>query len=278
MFRNRRLLIATKHKKETVLGPLFEKSLGVKTFVSTNFDTDLFGTFTGEVERKEGPVQTVRNKCFEAMKFYGCDLAVASEGSFGSHPFIPFVPVNEEVVIFIDKLHDLEIIGRVVEMDTNFANEEIKTLEDLVNFAARVHFPSHGLILRSSENTTSQIIKGITDWDDLRSFYQKLVKEENSVLVETDMRALYNPSRMKVIEKAGKKLIKKIKSRCPHCNTPGFGAIAANSGLPCKLCGMATRSTLSHIYECQKCSFSSEEKFPNGKQYEDPMYCDICNP
>ncbi|MGY5848577.1 DUF6671 family protein [Salegentibacter sp. HM20] len=271
-------MIATKHKKEAVLGPLIENGLGVKSFVSTNFDTDLLGTFTGEVERKEGPVQTVRNKCLEAMKFYGCDLGVASEGSFGSHPFIPFVPVNEEFVIFIDKQNDLEIIGRVVEMDTNFANEEINSMEDLVHFADRVQFPSHGLILRNSEITTSQIVKGITDWDVLRSSYKKLVKEGNSVIVETDMRALYNPSRMKVIEKAGKKLIEKIKSRCPQCNTPGFGVTAANKGLPCKLCGIATRSTLSYIYECQKCSFTSEEKFPNGKQHEDPMYCDICNP
>lgn len=278
MFKNRRLLIATKHKKETVLGPLFEKSLGVKSFVSTNFDTDVFGTFTGEVERKEGSVNTVRNKCLEAMKFYGCDLGVASEGSFGSHPFVPFVPANEEIIIFIDRKNDLEITARVVELKTNFSTEEVKTWEELVDFAGRARFPYHALILRNNEVSTTEIIKGITDWDFLKASYEELVKNGFTVVAETDMRALYNPTRMKVIEKTGHKLIEKIKSCCPNCNSPGFGVTTATAGLPCNLCGMATRSTLSYTYECQKCSFTSEEKFPNGKHYEDPMYCDICNP
>lgn len=40
---------------------------------------------------------------------------------------------------------------------------------------------------------------------------------------ETGMKALYNPTRMTVIEKAIKKLIDKINSCCPQCNIPGFG-------------------------------------------------------
>jgi hypothetical protein len=41
--------------------------------------------------------------------------------------------------------------------------------------------------------------------------------------VETDMRAMYNPSRMTVIQNATKKLVEKINSCCPNCNIPGFG-------------------------------------------------------
>ncbi|RTY96888.1 hypothetical protein EKL98_16285, partial [Flavobacterium bomense] len=96
--------------------------------------------------------------------------------------------------------------------------------------------------------------------------------------IETDMRAMYNPTRMKVIEKAAFKLVDKIKSLCPKCRTPGFGIIDRREGLPCQQCHFPTRSTLSHIYSCQKCSYKKEEKYPNGKQTEDPMYCDICNP
>jgi hypothetical protein len=50
LFKNRRLLIATKHEKEKVIA-LLEKN-GVICFVNENFDTDLLGTFTGEIERK----------------------------------------------------------------------------------------------------------------------------------------------------------------------------------------------------------------------------------
>ena len=55
MFRERNLFIATKHEKEKVIAPILEKELGVKCFVAENFDTDVLGTFTGEVERKRRP-------------------------------------------------------------------------------------------------------------------------------------------------------------------------------------------------------------------------------
>lgn len=40
MFQGRKLLIATKHKKENVIAPIFEKEFGVNCFVSDKFDTD----------------------------------------------------------------------------------------------------------------------------------------------------------------------------------------------------------------------------------------------
>ena len=92
------------------------------------------------------------------------------------------------------------------------------------------------------------------------------------------MRAMYNPTRMKVIEKATKKLVDKINSCCPQCQTPGFGITDAKKGLRCMQCNFSTRSTLSYIYTCQKCSYTYEEMYPNKKTTEDPMYCDVCNP
>jgi len=49
-------------------------------------------------------------------------------------------------------------------------------------------------------------------------------------------------------------------------------------GLPCGQCGFPTKSTLSYVYSCKKCDFEKEEKYPNQKKHEDPMYCDFCNP
>lgn len=88
-FKGRRLLIATKHKKERVIAPILEKELGVNCFV-TDIDTDKFGTFTGEIERKEDAISTARNKCLLAMELENCDLVLASEGSFGAHPSLFF--------------------------------------------------------------------------------------------------------------------------------------------------------------------------------------------
>ena len=63
MFKGRNLIIATKHGKEKVIAPIVEKELGVKCFVTKDLDTDILGTFTGEVERKDDPLTAARKKC-----------------------------------------------------------------------------------------------------------------------------------------------------------------------------------------------------------------------
>jgi len=92
------------------------------------------------------------------------------------------------------------------------------------------------------------------------------------------MRAMYNPTRMKVIAKAVEKLIEKIKTLCPRCSCPGFGIVDAVKGLPCDCCGYPTKSALYHVYSCQKCSHDEPRYFPKGEKTEDPTYCDRCNP
>lgn len=278
MFKDRKLIIATKHKKEMVIAPLLEESLGVRCFTDKTFDTDTLGTFTGEVGRKLDPVATARKKCLLAMDLNNCDLGVASEGSFGPHPTLLFASADDEFLIFIDKKNNLEIIVRELSMDTNFNGKKIENEKDLIGFADVVIFPSHALILRASEKNNKNIVKGITNLQDLKDTFHEMNKNFSSVYVETDMRAMYNPSRMTVIENATKKLVAKIKSCCPQCNIPGFGITDAKKGLKCNLCGSATNSTLCYVYICQHCKYSKEEMYPHKKTREDPMYCDYCNP
>lgn len=178
----------------------------------------------------------------------------------------------------IDKKNNLEIISREISTQTNFNGKIIKTETELLDFAQQIQFPSHGLILRKSKSENTEIRKGITNIETLISVFRSMNSKYQSVFVETDMRAMYNPTRMTVIETATKKLIQKIQSVCPECNMPGFGITDSKSGLKCDLCGTPTRSILSYIYQCEHCGFSKEEMYPKKKQTEDPMYCDRCNP
>ena len=278
MFQGRNLLIATKHQKEKVIAPILESQLGVKCFVASDLDTDKLGTFTGEIERTEDPITTARKKCLMAMDLTNFDLAIASEGSFGSHPNFFFAAADDEFLLLIDKKNNIEINARELSLETNFNGSEIKTKEELQEFASNSNFPSHALILRKSNDDLKGITKGIIDEKLLYDTFIKLIKKYGTAYIETDMRALYNPSRMKVIKKATVKLVDKIKSLCPKCETPGFGIVDRKEGLPCGQCQFPTKSTLSYIYCCQKCNYIKEEKFPNGKKNEEPIYCDICNP
>lgn len=278
IFKGRKLVIATKHKKETVIAPILEEHLGVHCFVPDDFDTDILGTFTGEVERKEDALSTVRQKCLLAMEQNNCDLGVASEGSFGPHPTIFMAHADDEFLIFIDKKNNLEIIVRELSLDTNFNATTVRCFQNLVDLVKNVGFPEHAVILKIAEKEVSTVVKGIQSWELLEDSYNKLSADGSQVVAETDMRAMYNPTRMKVIEKATYKLVEKLKSFCPQCNTPGFGVVNFKSGLPCEWCDSPTNSTLSHIYQCQNCNFEQEKMFPNDKKTEDPMYCDRCNP
>ena len=278
MFAGRKVLIATKHKKELVIAPIIEKELSITSFVSEQFDTDTLGTFSGEIERKYDALTTLRNKCILAAKASKSDLVIASEGSFGAHPSIFFAHANQELVMLKDFKNDLEIIAKEISLETNFYGQKISNETDLLNFAEKVNFPSHALILKSDETNFSTIFKGIQSEKVLLEKFYELKNKNGFVYVETDMRAMYNPTRMKVIEKATWQLIEKIKSLCPACQTPGFDIIDAVSGLPCELCKNPTRSTLYYLYQCKKCNHSSKKMFPRGITYEEPTYCDTCNP
>jgi hypothetical protein len=278
LFENRKIVVATMHHKESVIAPLLAKELALDCFVPDHFDTDTLGTFSGEIDRKDDPLTTARKKCLMAMTLTNCDLGIASEGSFGPHPNIFIASADDEILLLIDKKNNLEIVVRELSLETNFNASKINTYAELEEFANTVHFPSHAILLKGIENEMPCIVKGIQSWELLKESYDKLAKHASPIDAETDMRAFYNPTRMKVIEKATQKLIEKIKSLCPECKTPGFGIILAKSGLPCEWCKSETKSIKSYIYQCQKCQYELEKMFPNNKEFEDPMYCDYCNP
>ena len=277
-FKNRTVVIATKHRKEQVIAPLLQKYLEVNWFVPEKFNTDSFGTFTGEIERREEPISTLRNKCLKAMETYNCDLGVASEGSFGNHPNLFFSYADEELVILIDKKNNLEILARMLSVETNFNGAEIASVNDLKLFAQKTLFPSHALILRNQKMSNKKIIKGITSWDRLVESFKQIKNEFGSVYAETDMRAMYNPTRMKIIKRATENLIDLINSQCPNCDMPGFSIKEIRRGLPCNFCNSPTNSVISHIFSCSRCAFTEEKIYPDNRKFEDRMYCDLCNP
>lgn len=277
-FEGRQLVIASMHQKEQVLKPLLEAGLKVTVSVAIGLNTDLLGTFSGEVARIADPLTTARKKCELALDLTGCDLVLASEGSFGAHPSAFFLPANEEWLLLIDRKHQLEIHARHLSTATNFAGQAFSSLEELESFTSKVGFPSHGLILRRSKDELEGLLKGITDPDQLRTAALQLLETQGSGFVETDMRAMFNPSRMQVIQETAQLLIQKLNSYCPSCQLPGFAVTAAEPGLPCSLCGTPSSTALAHLLVCSHCLHQEKVLFPHGGKTEDPQYCQVCNP
>jgi len=278
IFRGRVLLIATRHGKEGVLAPILEPGLGVVCQAVPELDTDRLGTFTGEVERVLSPLDAAREKCRLAMELTGHDLAIASEGSFGPHPSLPFLPADEEFLLLMDRRNALEIAVRECSLHTNFSSAQVCSVEELMAFARGVSFPSHALILRGGPTDPSGTMKGVDRMEDLVEGFQSLLARHGSVQVETDMRAMCNPTRMGVIEEAGRKLLERCLSICPTCARPGFWVREVRTGLPCAQCGAPTRGVIARVLRCDGCGHTREDAYPDGIMVSDPGRCDVCNP
>jgi DNA-directed RNA polymerase subunit RPC12/RpoP len=277
IFAGRRAVLATMHHKERAIAPILEP-LGIQIVVPQTFDTDAFGTFTREVKRVGDQREAARQKAIAAMELMKTDLAIASEGSFVPHPALPILPCDRELVMLIDRANDLEIVGEAISTETNFDQRSITSFEEAQEFALKVGFPEHGLIARVNDNS-AQMIKGITTLKQLQDAILRLSKlTEAPIYLETDMRAMYNPTRMKVIAQATQDLLQKISHCCSRCSTPGFELVEHKLGLPCDWCGSPTNQTLAHVYRCQKCGFIEEVLFPQGARSTDPSQCPYCNP
>ena len=106
-FKNRIGILATMHQKERVIAPILEQELGIQVIVPPDFNTDVFGTFTAEVRRMGSQIEAARFKAEKAIAVTGETLAFASEGSFRPHPLIPYISVNREIVILLDKVNNI---------------------------------------------------------------------------------------------------------------------------------------------------------------------------
>ena len=281
-FAGRVAVIATMHRKETAIAPLLESAWGVKTLVPAEFDTNRFGTFTREVNRPADQLTTARLKAKAALELTGETLAIASEGSFGPHPQLPFMACNRELVVLLDSQQQLEIVGECLATKTNYQSQTIRTPSEALAFAESVGFPEHGLVIMpsASGNLPEAIVKGITTEARLVEAVKLALEQSPSknAHIETDMRALYNPTRMEAIAHATEDLIRVAEQRCPQCDCPGFRVVKHEPGLPCGLCGTPTLLTLSVLYQCQRCQFEQRQPFPDALEFADPGQCPYCNP
>lgn len=281
-FIGREGLLATMHKKEEAMAPILEEELKISIIIPNGFSSDKFGTFTGEIERMGDQLESARHKANKAMDLYGKTLVFSSEGSFGPHPSIPFVPINREVVLLIDRENNLEISGVSTTTDTNYGYKVASSFLEAYEFSLSAGFPEHGMIIKAERlfRRSPLIIKGITTKDELKKAVDQAIRKsrKGKFTIEPDMRAIFNPTRMKNIEAATKDLVKNIYNLCPKCSWPGFQLTKMKEGLLCGWCGLPTDSILSHQYNCKKCGYSEDKLYPDGVEKADSANCHICNP
>ncbi len=286
--------LATRHGKERVIGRALRHGLGAHLLHVTAVDTDALGTFSGEVPRRGTALEACLAKAEAALAASGSELAIASEGSFGPHPQLPFLPSGLECLVFVDRRRGLTISEQGLARRTNFSHRLVGTVStngpdpDLAAWLARVGFPRHRLIVRphlsrgqgSGGVKESGGAKGLQRWEDLASAISQAaeVSSDGLALVETDMRAHCNPTRMAAIRRLTFRLVRRLARACPRCHTPGWGVAGQRPGLPCAECGLSTDLTQSLIWSCGHCGHQDVQGRPDGLRLADPRHCQWCNP
>jgi hypothetical protein len=275
-------VIATMHGKERVIAPLLAEGLGLVCCVAEGLDTDRFGTFSRERARDGSALDAARAKASAALALVPeARIAIASEGSFGPHPQIPFAPLGRELVLLIDRDSGLEIAGHDATLDVRYAHVIVRSAEEAQTFADRIGFPSHALIVMGCAGDAPApaiaLSKGITDSGRLADAVTAAIARCGAAFIETDMRAHHNPTRMAAIARAGQDLVSRYASRCPACAQPGFAVTERIAGLPCDWCGTPTSLALADIVACTACGHR-EERHASAPARADPGHCPRCNP
>ncbi|URR36639.1 hypothetical protein NBE99_05760 [Thermosynechococcus sp. HN-54] len=276
-FQGRTAILATKHGKEQVIAPALAP-LGVTVVVANDFDSDRFGTFSREIPRCGTQEEAALAKAEAVLAQTEAELVLASEGSFGPHPQFPMLPSDRELVLLLDRRHNLTLWGEVISLETNFNHATVGNLEEALAFAARVGFPDHALIAMVSAEppANTPIFKGLQTEEQLAQAIATLQTYRPTIHLETDMRAHMNPTRMRVIAEAAAQLVQAMTQGCPQCGWPGFVAREKLPGLPCELCGAPTSAIKASRYRCQRCLH--QLTLPVPETVADASQCYFCNP
>ena len=273
---------ATIHGKERVIAPVLTEGLGLVVGLAMGVDTDMFGTFSRDVERTGSQLDAARAKIAAGFEYAPyARVGIASEGTFGPHPYSPFLALGRELVLLIDRERELELTGYFASEETNFGHAIVSDMDAAIAFAEKSNFPEHGLIVMGCIGEKPEpriaLIKDIIDYSGLQSAVGQVIAKCGAAFVETDMRAHRNPTRMRAIERAASDLVRRFRSQCPACAHPGFDVTERIPGLPCKWCCEPTNVICLEVLTCQACHHRQERPATNATS-ADPGRCEKCNP
>lgn len=274
-FNGKAAIVATMHGKEQVIEPALA-GLGLHFLTPPSIDTDCFGTFTREIERTGSQCDALLAKAQAGLDLSPkAEFAVASEGAFGPHPHLPFIPSGFEMVALLERNSSKAVIGRHLTTATNLMQIEARCWEDIETFSEAMKFPSHAIVVMACKDGPL-LAKGVTQRGELRSTCIPFIDAGCSVWLEADMRAHLNPTRMEAIAIAAADLVHRLQSRCPVCVYPDWTAVIRD-GRPCAWCGGPTVESWIEEYLCKACGHRAQHCI-NPERKGEPGHCNYCNP
>lgn len=289
------VLLVTQHGKERFLAPVLADAGLVLHHHEA--DTDMLGTFSGERERPADALETLRLKArlaADIAKVQGIRWLLASEGSFGPHPEVPFLATNQEWLGLVNVETGHQVIGYAMSTSPNlgeFTGNAHTTKAELHRWwqqhsqVTSRYLPEYGqgfLLRWHDANGSLSVEKDLLCWEQVWESWLSRCQVASELTLMTDQRAHRNPPRREVIVAAANDLLARWRTACPVCEQPGFGLAETVPGLPCGWCSRPTRLPKAGVWLCGACGHKAEQPYIGPGQevppaFADPMYCDFCN-
>ena len=281
--------LATMHGKEAAIAPALQAHLGLTVVTPPDLDTELLGTFTGDIPRVGTMRDVAVRKARLGMRASGLRIGISSEGSFGPHPAIPFFSAGMELMVLVDDERDLIISESLIAEDIIHDEAVVGSVSELDLFLPRVRFPTHALVVAPNLTASpwwklhperARPRKGITNPEELVEAVglASRISEDGRARVMTDLRAHMHPTRMAAIGRLASLLAIKVATECPECHAPGFGRAAPAPGLHCVDCGEESIIPRGDIWKCVACKHEHEERRLPIREFAEPGECPRCNP
>lgn len=273
----KRVAVATKHGKLAQIARAFE-ALPNWELQLAEIDTDVFGTFSGEIKRTLSPKDAAIQKALAGAQHLGFEYGLASEGTIGPDPNFPLVVSDLEVIALVNASGHLVIVETYLSNEIVAASKKIKSESDFEGLAQLFDLPNHAAMVFARFDHGLEIVKGIHSLAELESLLlTRLESGASEVWVESDLRAMHSPSRQRNIEACAKKLAARLGSHCPNCDQFGWGVIGYEYGVPCSGCfEIANLVPRAKQLGCVSCDYV--ELLELETRSVDPSRCQLCNP
>lgn len=269
-----RVALGTMHGKSAAIAPSFAH-LGIVLTVPDGLDTDRFGTFTGEVPRAGTMLEAASALARAAIAATGLRVGLVSEGAYGPHPVIPFLPHGRELLLWHDARSGHEIIETMTDDAPAYDQIEVAATEDAQAFLTRIGFPQTAVIVMGADGVP--VAKGVQDMASLARA-MRAAGADGAARLQTDMRAHLNPRRMSMIGQLAEGFARRLARRCPDCRAPGWGLLRMAPGLPCAWCAGPSLMAKGEIHGCTACGATTLLPKSDGVTEADPGMCPLCNP
>lgn len=273
-----RAVLATKHGKLASIAP----SLGGVGLVleAVAVDTDVLGTFAGEIPRSAPPLETAVAKARLGMAATGIAIGLASEGSIAAHPMAPWITVDHEIVVLVDDQRNIVVAGHASSWDITAIARTVRPGEALSRLLSDADVPHHALIVTPNVGPPRPVRKALRREADVVAAVESCSRSsaDGAARVQTDLRAHVCPSRRVVIGEAAADLAVRLLALCPSCGSPGWGRTDVLRGVPCAWCAAEVDLVRAEIDGCPACAHRRERVVVPDDATADPGDCPRCNP